>query len=63
MINWDRFALALFSTIMAVVMVTSWTILICAGQVANVPTIFETLLPALVTGGILGAAMIQAGSK
>lgn len=60
MIDWDRFALALFSTLIALGVIVSWTVLIICGESANVPPIYATILPSTVTVGLLGAGIVQA---
>lgn len=62
--DWNTFALPLFATVLAALIAVLWTVLICFGYSDQVPTPFGELLPTLVIGGILGAALKQGqGSK
>lgn len=62
--DWNTFALPLFATALAALIAVLWTVLIVFGYADQVPPPFQELLPTLVIGGILGAALKQGqGSK
>lgn len=61
--NWNNFALVIASGVLALGVIASWTILIVSGFSDEVPAIYETLLPTLITGGLLGAAFKAGETK
>ena len=61
--NWSSLALVVVSGVLSLGIVASWTVLIVSGFAAEVPEVYATLLPALVTGGLLGAAFRQGENK
>lgn len=63
MIDWSTFAVPLFATILAAIIVVAWVVLIVTGHGSEAPPNFEQLLTALVVGGILGAAIKQGSAK
>ena len=56
---WTKLTTVLTAGILAVAIIVSWTALILGGYADQVPSAYESLLPALATGGILGAAFAQ----
>jgi hypothetical protein len=62
-IDWSSFAVPLFATIIAALLIVAWVVLIVSGHGAEVPEPFPQLLTGCVIGGILGAAYKQGAAK
>lgn len=63
MIDWSTFAVPLFATILAAILIVAWVVLIVTGHGSEAPPNFEQLLTLLVGGGVVGAAIKQGSSK
>lgn len=60
---WNTLALVAVSGALALAIIVSWTVLIVFGFAEDVPDIYSTMLPTLITGGIIGAAFRQGENK